>query len=283
MATGKRTSYFYAVFGITLVLLLAGIAGTLLIEAKRISKNFKENLMVEVVLKDEIKSTDINRLKTILAGKKFVKNVRYVSKDEAAEILKKDVGEDFVALLGYNPIYASFHVNMYEQYTNDEGFETARKEISAMPEVKQVNFQKDVLGSVNQATGRISLIFLFVGGALLFFAISLIFNTIRLVMFSNRFTIKTMQLFGAARWFIIKPFLGRSIFNGFISGVAACLVLTGFLWYADYSLPELALHTDLLTFAALFGVLISSGILISFFSTLLAVFRYLRLKLEDLY
>lgn len=283
MASGKRTSYFYAVFGITLVLLLAGIAGTLLIEAKRISKNFKENLMVEVVLKDEIRSTDIGRLKTILSGKKFVKNVRYVSKDEAAEILKKDVGEDFVALLGYNPIYASFHVNMYEEYTNDDGFEAARQEISAMPEVKQVNFQKDVLGSVNQATARISLIFLFVGGALLFFAVSLIFNTIRLVMFSNRFTIKTMQLFGATRWFIIKPFLGRSIFNGFISGVAACLVLTGFLWYADYSLPELALHTDLLTFAALFGVLISFGILISFFSTLLAVFRYLRLKLEDLY
>jgi cell division transport system permease protein len=283
VASGKRTTYFYAIFGITLVLLLLGIAGALLIEAKRVSKNFKENLMVEVVLKDEVKGPDINRLKTLITGKKYVKNVKFVSRDEAAQILKKDVGEDFVELLGYNPIYNSFHVNMYEDYTNDAGYEKAKAEIGSMPEVKQLNFQKDVLGSISTMVAKVTFVFLIVAVALLVFAISLIFNTIRLAMFSNRFTIKTMQLFGATRWFIIKPFLGRSLFNGFISGVAACLLLTGFLWYVDYSLPELALDTDLVTFALLFGVLILFGISISFFSTLLAVFRYLRLKLEDLY
>ncbi len=121
------------------------------------------------------------------------------------------------------------------------------------------------------------------GALLLVFAVSLIFNTIRLAMHSNRFTIKSMQLFGATRWFIIRPFLGRSIFNGFLSGLIACVALLAVIWYADYSIPELALQSDLITFALLFGALILFGILISFFSTLTAIFRYLRVKVEDLY
>src|ERR1019366_3980326 len=102
-------------------------------------------------------------------------------------------------------------------------------------------------------------------------------------MFSNRFTIKTMQLIGATRWFIIKPFLGKSILNGFISGLAACLLMAALMIYFDRSYPELGLQGDLVTFALLFGAVIVFGILISFFSTVTAVMRYLRLKVEDLY
>ena len=112
---------------------------------------------------------------------------------------------------------------------------------------------------------------------------SLIFNTIRLAMFANRFTIKTQQLFGATRWFIIKPFLGRSILNGFVSGITACILIAALVFYIDYTLPDLGLQGDLVTFGALFGVIIVFGILISFLSTLTAVLRYLRLKVEDLY
>lgn len=284
MSKAKSTSYFYAIFGIALVLLVVGIAAAIGMEAKNISNEFKEKLALEVVLKDNTSQSRATSLKTLIQGKKYIKSVKYISKEDAAEILKKNSEEkDFLEVLGYNPLYASFVVNLYKEYANADSVENVKNDLMKFSEVKQVNFQKNILESMDKSTGKAGWIIMIVAGALLIFAVSLIFNTIRLVMFSNRFTIKTMQLFGATRWFIIRPFLGRSIWNGFLSGWAACMILAGIIFYLDYSLPELGLKSDLATFAALFGVLMVFGILISFFSTLTAVLRYLRLKVEDLY
>lgn len=283
MPASKRTSYFYAIFGITLVLIVTGIAAFIGLQAKRISTDFKENLLVEVVLKDSISTSSIQSLQLKIRGKQYCKELKYISKEDAAKMLQKDLGENFIDLLGYNPLYASFLLNVYEPYTDEASFEKVKKELMAYNEVKQVNFQKNVLESLDKNLANFWFVMLIVASVLLAFAVSLIFNTIRLAMFSNRFTIKTMQLFGATRWFIIRPFLGRSIFNGFISGVLACMVLTLFIWWLMYSLPDLGLQRDLVTFGALFGALILFGIIISFFSTLTAVFRYLRMKVEDLY
>jgi cell division transport system permease protein len=283
VASGKSTSYFYAIFGITLVLFVMGIAGALIIEAKKTSKDFKENLSIEVVIKDEADLDRIAALQSTIKGKKYVKNIQFLSKEEAAKILQKDLGEDFLDILGYNPLYNSFLINVYEDYSSPAGFEGIQKELTALPEIKQVNFQKNILDSLEKTVGKATFIILVVAGLLMAFAVSLIFNTIRLAMFSNRFTIKTMQLFGATKWFIIRPFLGKSILNGFISGVIACLLITALVYYFNHLLPDLGLHTDLITFALLFGGLILFGIIISFISTLTAVLRYLRVKIEDLY
>ncbi|MBS1611652.1 MAG: cell division protein FtsX [Bacteroidetes bacterium] len=283
MADRKGTTYFYSIIGIALVLLVLGIAGALGIEARRLTTNLKENLTVEVVLKDEVTPEQINSLQASIKGKQYVKNIKFVSKDEAAATLKKDLGEDFLDILGYNPLYDSYLINLYEQYANEQSAETVNKEIAALPGVKQLNFQKNELQNINLVIGRASMVILIAAGLLLAFAISLIFNTIRLAMFSNRFTIKTMQLFGATRWFIIKPFLGKSILNGLVSGFIACLLLGALLLYVDYTQPDLALQTDLITFAMLFAALVLFGILISFLSTSIAVLRYLRIKVDDLY
>lgn len=283
MASSKGTSYFYAIFGITLVLLVLGVAGVFIIQAKKASTEFKENLTVEVVLKEDVTLDKITSVQSTIKGKKFVKSIRFVSKEEAAKILEQDLGENFLDILGYNPLYNSFLVNVFEEYSTAEGFESVKKDLSALPEVKQVNFQKNILQSLDATVKKASFIILVVAGMLLVFAVSLIFNTIRLALFSNRFTIKTMQLFGATRWFIIRPFLGKSLLNGFLSGLFACLLLAGIIAYIDHLLPDLGLHTDLFTFALLFGALILFGIVISFISTLTAVLRYLRLKVEDLY
>lgn len=283
MPQGKSTSYFYAIFGITLVLFVLGIAAFLIIEARRTSTEFKENLIVEIVIKDEVALGRISALQSTVKSKKYVKHIQFVSKEEAAKTLQKDLGEDFLDILGYNPLYNSFLINVYEDYSTQAGFETVHKELSALPEIKQVNFQKNLLESLEKTAGRASFIVLVVAGLLLAFAISLIFSTIRLAMFSNRFTIKTMQLFGATKWFIIRPFLGKSLVNGFIGGVVASLLLAALIYYFQYLLPDLGLHTDLITFALLFGALILFGIVISFISTLTAVLRYLRVKVEDLY
>lgn len=285
MTSGKGGSYFYAIVGISLVLLVLGVAGVLLIEAKRVSTDLRENFTVEVVLSDSVAPSAIQSLQTRIKGKSYVKNITFVSKEEAIKFLVKDIAkdEDPLDILGYNPLYNSFLINLYQNSTNAEGFETVRKELSVMPGVEKINFQKNILDTLTRTMGRASLIVLALAGLLLAFAISLIFNTIRLAMFSKRFNIKTMQLFGATKWFIIKPFLGKSIFNGLLSGLIACILLLGGIWYFDYTMPDLALQRDLYTFALLFGALVLFGIIISFLSTLTAVLRYLRIKVEDLY
>jgi cell division transport system permease protein len=283
LANGKHASYFYAIFGITLVLFMLGVASVFIVEAQRISTNFKENLVVEVVLKDSINVADISAAQSTIKARPYVKSVKFISKDQAAKILQKDLGENFLDILGYNPLYASFNINLNHSFANKDSFALVKTDLSKLAIVQQVNIQNNILETMDKNVRSASFIILIVAIALLVFAVSLIFNTIRLVMFSKRFTIKTMQLFGATRWFIIRPILGRSILNGLVSGLVASVLLSGMLFYFDNKLPELALQTDLITFAALLGGIILFGILISFISTLVAVLRYLRLKVEYLY
>ncbi len=283
MANSKGTSYFYAIFGITLVLFVLGVSAILIYEVKQISTGVKENLMVEIVLKDEVAISKIASLQARIQAKPYTKNTKFISKEEAAKILQADLGENFLDILGYNPLYASFSLNLYERYTNKDSFELVKTDLGSLAEVKQVNVQANIIESLEKNVRNGTFVVFIIAGALLAFAISLIFNTIRLAMFSRRFTIKTQQLFGATRWFIIKPFLGRGIWNGLVSGIAACLLIAALLFYIDHTMPDLGLQGDLITFGALFGVVILFGILISFLSTLIAVLRYLRLKVEDLY
>lgn len=283
MANSKGTSYFYAIFGITLVLFVLGVSSILIFEARKISAGFKETVNVEVVLNDDVSVSKIASLQTRIQGKPYTKSTKFISKQEAAKILEKDLGENFLDILGYNPLYASFSINLIESYANKDSFELVKTDLAKLTEVKQVNVQSSIFESLDKNIRSGTFVILIVAGVLLIFAISLIFNTIRLAMFTRRFTIKTQQLFGATRWFIIKPFLGRSIWNGFISGIAACILIAALMIYIDHTLPDLGLQGDLVTFGALFAAVIVFGILISFFSTVTAVLRYLRLKVEDLY
>ena len=283
MSDGKHASYSYAIFGITLVLIVLGVAAVIIVEAQRISTNFKENLTVEIVLKDSIALTDITAAQKIIQAKPYVKEVKFISKDEAAKILKKDLGDNFLDVLGFNPLYASFILNLNGNFANKDSFTNVKTDLAKLKVAQEINTQNNILESLDKSVRNASFIILIVAITLLVFAVSLIFNTIRLVMFSKRFTIKTMQLFGATQWFIMRPILGRSIVNGLISGAVALALLAGLFYYFDNKLPELGLQRDLITFAGLLGGIVLFGVFISFISTLLAVLRYLRLKVEDLY
>jgi len=283
LSNGKHASYLYAIFGITLVLFVLGVASVFIVEAQRISTDFKENLTVEVVLKDSLNTSDINAAQTAIRSKPYVKSVKFISKAEAAKILQKDLGDNFLDILGYNPLYASFNINLNQNFANKDSFTLVKNDLAKLSSVQQVNIQNNILESLDKNVQSASLIIFIVAIALLIFAVSLIFNTIRLVIFSKRFTIKTMQLFGATQWFIIRPLLGRSIFNGLLSGIVASALLAGLFYYVNNKLPELALQRDLITFAVLTGGIVLFGVFISFMSTLVAVLRYLRLKVEDLY
>ena len=180
MPAGKGTTYFYAIFSITLVLFVLGMASIITIEANRVSRDFKENLMVEIVLKDNVTPDKITTLQSSLQQKKYIKNIRYISKEEAAKILQKDLGENFLDILGYNPLYGSFNLNLIGNYANNDSFDIISHDLSTVPEVKQVNIQANILESLDKKARSASFIVFFIATALLVFAISLIFNTIRL-------------------------------------------------------------------------------------------------------
>ena len=280
----KSTSaYFYSIFATTLVLVVIGIVFEMAYEAHKISVSFKENLTVEVVLKDEIAPLDITKLQTDITQKPFVKKLLYVTKEQAAELLKKELGDNYLEILGYNPLYPSFRINLNEAFANQKSFERIQKELSSLPYVQEVNIQKSVLSELDKSLRNFTFVGLLIGAIFLSFAVSLIFSAIKLDIFSHRQVIKSMQLFGATRWFIVRPYMGRSLLNGLISGVLASAAIYGLCYYLDYEFSVLGLTADLLIFAMLLGLLILFGIIISLFSTLIALSRYLNYKLDDLY
>jgi cell division transport system permease protein len=253
------------------------------LEARNVSVSLKENLALEVVLNDETDSASINGLKAQIEKKAFVKKATFISKEQAAEMLKKELGDNYLEVLGYNPLYPSFRINLNEAYANQKSFERIQKELASLPNVQEVNIQKTVLNELDKSLRNFTFVGLIIGAIFLAFAVSLIFSAIKLDIFSRRQVIKSMQLFGATRWFIVRPYLARSILNGLLSGILASAVLYALCYYLDYEFPALGLTADLLIFALLLGLLIVFGIIISFFSTLIALSRYLNYKLDDLY
>ncbi|MFN8308447.1 MAG: permease-like cell division protein FtsX [Chitinophagales bacterium] len=282
MNSGKNSTYFYAIFATTIVLMVLGVVAFLAYEARVTTTQLRETLVAEVVLHDDVTAEKAAPLQQQLSKRDFVKTIRYVSKEEASESLKKELGNDYLDILGYNPLYPSFRVNFHEAFANHAGFEKLQQVVASDTLVQQVNFQKNVLSQLDASMRTITFIGLVVGAIFLAFAVSLIFSSIKLAIFSRRQVVKTMQLFGATRWFISKPFLGRSILNGLLSGLLASITLFAAGFYLNYEFPGLALTSNLPIFALLSVMLLLFGVLISFFSTLIALSRYLNYRLTDL-
>lgn len=280
----KSTSaYFYSIFATTLVLVVMGVVISMAVEARRISVALKENLIVELVLDDETPQDTVGVLAQDLEREAFVKKIVFVSKDSAANSLKKELGDNYLDILGYNPLYPSFRINLKEQWANPASSDRIQRELAALPDVKEVHIQKTVLSELDKTMRNFTFIGLVIGALFLAFAVSLIFSSVKLDIFSRRQVVRSMQLFGATRWFIIRPYLGRSILNGLISGVLAALVVYAIGYYLHYEFSDLVLTTDLVIFAMLSGVLALSGVLITMVSTVIALTRYLNYKLDDLY
>ncbi|MBS1593154.1 MAG: hypothetical protein JST90_02440 [Bacteroidetes bacterium] len=280
----KSTSaYFYSIFATTLVLVVMGVVISMAVEARRISVALKENLIVELVLDDETPQDTVAVLAQDLEREAFVKKIVFVSKDSAANSLKKELGDNYLDILGYNPLYPSFRINLKEQWANPASSDRIQRELAALPDVKEVHIQKTVLSELDKTMRNFTFIGLVIGALFLAFAVSLIFSSVKLDIFSRRQVVRSMQLFGATRWFIIRPYLGRSILNGLISGVLAALVVYAIGYYLHYEFSDLVLTTDLVIFAMLSGILALSGVLITMVSTVIALTRYLNYKLDDLY
>ncbi|MDR6570238.1 cell division transport system permease protein [Chitinophaga ginsengisegetis] len=282
-AKKSKPSYLYSIIGVALVLFLLGTLGLVVIHANKLSVYFKESIEIQVILRDNVKEAQATALRDSMAHRPYIKSIEYVSKDMAAQRFKKDFGEDFISLLQYNPLYSSINIKANANYVNNDSLKVIENNLSQQSIVREISYQRMLVSKLNENVNRIGLIILIISGLLCLVVIFLIDNTIRLAMFSNRFLIKTMQMVGATRWFIAKPFDLRSIANGAIAAVIAIAGLIGIMSVSDKLLPELAGLRDNLMIAFLFIGMILIGISISLVSTHRSVMKYLRLKLDDLY
>lgn len=213
----------------------------------------------------------------------FVKNTQYVSKELAARNLQKDLGEDFVKFLGYNPLLSSIDVYLKADYANNANIAQFKAQLQKNPLVKEVIYQQSLVDLMNQKLASISLVILAFAGIFLVVSVALINNTIRLAIYSQRFLIKSMQLVGATKGFIRKPFLLYGIWHGLLGGLIAIILLIGMLYLATIQIPDLVILQNYTEFGIVFLGVIGLGIFISAFSTYLAVSKFLRLKIYDLY
>lgn len=278
-----RTASASTVISISLVLFMLGILGLVLVNAQRLSNYVKENIGFTVMLKEEIKEVDVLQFQKTLDASQWVKSSQYVSSEEAAAILQKDLGEDFISFLGYNPLTASIDINLHADHTSLERMSTLESELSDHDLVSEVVFQKDLVDSINQNVQKVSLLLLSFCLLLLIIAVALINNTIRLSVYSKRFLIRTMKLVGATHGFIRKPFLFSGLTQGVFGALIGILLLMGALYGIQSEMPELLVLQDLPTVAVIMGGMLLMGMLMSLLATNRAVGKYLRMNEDDLY
>ncbi|QEC80451.1 cell division protein FtsX [Mucilaginibacter ginsenosidivorax] len=278
-----KTIYISTVFGIAMVLLMVGLLGLLLIDANNISRYVKENIVLNIFVDDAAHETDVLQLQKQLDANPMVKQTQYVSKELAARNLQKDLGEDFVKFLGYNPLSQSLDIYMKADFANNKDIEKFKADLLKNPLVKEVKYQQSLVDKMNENVKSISLIILAFAGIFVVLSVALINNTIRLAIYSQRFLIKSMQLVGATKGFIRKPFLLYGIWHGLLGGLIAIVLLVGTLYLAYQQVPDLVFLQTYTEFGMVFLGVVGLGIFISAFSTFLAVNKFLRLKIYDLY
>jgi len=285
MANGKKAkpTYFNAIMGVALVLFLLGVLGWLLINGRALSRAFKEDLEVNVDFHDNVPDESINKMKAILDRQPFVLTSRIISKEEAIKMENQVEGGNMVDFLGYNPLFASISLKLHEGYVNRDSLEKVKKFILQSNVVRDVTWPNIVVDQMNRNLRKIGIILGSISVLLLIIVIFLIDNTVRLAMFSNRFLIKTMQMVGATRSFITRPFDIRAFLNGLMSGLVAVIGLWIIISFANNQLPVLSLLSDPLLVGLLMTGMIVLGIFISMISTHRSVIKYLKLHIDDLY
>ncbi len=277
------TSYFTSVVSITLVLFLLGIAGILILNARKLSNYVKENIGISVYLKDDAREVDIFSLQKMLDAKKCVKETRYITREKAAEEYQKELGEDFVDFLGYNPLPSSIDVKLHAEYANPDSFAILQKEWLAYTQVADISYQKDLIYAVNLNINKISMSILMLSVLLFFIAVTLISNTIRLTVYSKRFIIRTMQLVGAHNRVIRRPFLIRGVSQGLVAALFAIVLLSAAIYIIEKQLEGLFSFQDLQILGMVFGLILITGLLIALISTYFSVNKYLNMKKDNLY
>ena len=261
-----------------LLLFLVGFVCVLVLNTRKLSDHVKENIGFTIILQDDSRDADVLRLQKNLDATPYIKSTRYITKDEAAKELQKELGEDFVEFLGFNPLLNSIEVKFYADYANTDSLTWIEQELRDYPQIKEVYYQKNLLHLVNENISKISLLILGIAVLLIIISISLLNNTIRLMIYSRRMIIRTMSLVGATRGFIRTPFIINNVIQGFIASLIAFGFLAWLISYSETEFDALITLRDFQTVTFLFLLILGFSFILTSLSTYFAVNRYLRMK-----
>ena len=277
------SSYFSVVLSIFLVLFLLGALGLFVINSKKITNDFKEDIPMTVFFKNEANDSILNAFDTDLKNARYIKEYAFVHKDSAAKNNVDIVGKDFMEFLGFNPLQNSFDINLKGDYVVADSIKKIESGIKKNEFVSEIIYDKTLVDLVNNNIKKISFWILIISGFFALIAMLLINSSMRLSIYSHRFTIKTMQMVGATKSFIRKPFIWRSIKLGLTGSILAIIALIALVSYVDGLLPQLHLAKDYVSLGIVFGGVLLVGILITWISTFFATQRFLNLRTDDLY
>ncbi|GGW55471.1 cell division protein FtsX [Winogradskyella epiphytica] len=277
------SSYVSVVISIALVLFLLGCLGLLVINSKKVADHFKEQVVMTIYLNDTAKEVEVNQLNKSLAMADYTKDAVYVSKEEAAEYMKAETGEDFMDFVGYNPLKNSIDVHLKADFVTTEQLSEITESLSNKTFIEEIRYDNDLVELMNDNVKKITFWVLIISGLFTLIAVLLINSSIRLAVYSKRFIIKTMQMVGATKRFIRRPFVWKSVQLGIVGALVAMAGMAVVLYYLDISFPELELLTNTVLIAALFAGIFLLGILITWISTFIATQRFLNLKTDHLY
>jgi len=278
-----RNSYVTTVVSIAMVLFLLSLLGLLILNARRIGDYVKENIGFSIILKEDVREADVIQLQKTFDANPAVKGTTYVSAQEAAEELQKELGENFLDFLGANPLKPSIDIRFHAAWANPDSIAKFEKEFSSYPQVYEIYYQESMVNLVNENLRKISIVILGFSALLLLISIALFNNTIRLLVYSKRFIIKTMQLVGATRKYIRRPFIIRGMLNGLFGSALAGVLLLGVFYIAKRQMPEVLQFTDSVTIAMLILLIFLVGMVLSGITTILAVNKYLGIERDKLY
>lgn len=273
-----RNSYIISTISIALVLFLLGSVGYLIFNAVRATDMMKENVSIHLMIKDGAGDDRTAEIGRILSEHEAVKEVKFVPKAVAAENFKEQVGSDFVEFLAFNPLPDSYEVKLHAQYSDKDYVRKFEKEVSSWKGIEEVVYQKAVVEQIGSNINKFNIVLLLFGGALLIIALILLNNTIRLTIYSKRYLINTMKLVGASKWFIMKPFLARSILHGIYAWIIATVMFLALVAGLGEGLPEVTFLSEARpVYFVLCGMLIL-GIIISALFTVFAVNKFVRMN-----
>jgi len=276
-------AWLSTVISISLVLLLVGLAALLLMNAGSVSDYFKENLQVSVLMKPEVSDEETAAFQSELEELEFVRGTRFVSKEQGAEEMKAMLGEDFLSVFESSPIPASVDLTLEARYVSADSLERIKSVLLASPLVDEVNYQQSLIEALNQNLAKIALLLGVFIVLLLFISFVLINNTVRLSIFSRRFTIHTMKLVGATKAYIRSPFLVQALFQGLFSALLAIIFLLAVLFFVRREFVQLFEIFQLPTLLSVMGIMVLSGVAICMLSTWWVVGRLVSLSKDELY
>lgn len=278
-----RFSYAGVVLSIGLVLFLTGIMATLAYQSRVLTDDLKENFTFTLFLKQSATQAQADAFIKDWSDEPEIRSLRFVGKEEAAEQFQKDLGEEFVDFLGFNPLSDAIDVKLKADFVSPDQLAKLQERFMKAAIVENLVYDRDLVSVIHQNVGKINTAMLAAVAILLLVSLMLINNALRLAIYARRFTLKTMQLVGATKAFIHKPFLKEGIVLGVLGGVTASLLLAGTYALLIHEWPRLGSSLTWSLWGALTAAQVLIGTVLTTASTALAVHRYLALNTNQLY